>query len=129
MRAQPGAATGQVVGVELDHRDLPTGVAQQMRGQQAAKRAADDQGMSSGHALQHGPGHGVIYRCRIYRNNLHVTPSIPCSNPCQALGWPFHALFRFPRLAMPPAYALALRGQSLIVLDIPPMWLSGAPAG
>src|SRR2546429_621251 len=39
MRADAGAAAGQILGVALEHDDVPADVAQQMRGQQSAERA------------------------------------------------------------------------------------------
>ena len=44
MGADAGAAADEVSGVALEHDDVPADVAQEMRRQQSAERAADDQG-------------------------------------------------------------------------------------
>src|SRR6185437_5053658 len=43
VRADAGAARGEVVSDPLEHLDLPAQVVQQVGGEQAAERAADDQ--------------------------------------------------------------------------------------
>ena len=47
--ADAGAAAGEVLGVALEHDDVPTDVAQQMRRQQPAERAADHQRATNTH--------------------------------------------------------------------------------
>src|SRR5262245_8404121 len=41
--ADAGAATRELVGVALEHRDVPADLAEAVRGEQAADRAADDE--------------------------------------------------------------------------------------
>ena len=48
MRAETGAAPGKVLGAALEHVDTPAGRAQQVRGEQSAERAADDQRVAVG---------------------------------------------------------------------------------
>ena len=66
MRADAGAAAGEVLGVALEHDGVPAGAAQEMRRQQSAERAADHQDASRGHrfnerpASGHGPRHAVV---------------------------------------------------------------------
>ena len=62
MGADAGAAAGEVLGVALEHDDVPADVAQQMRRQQPAERAADHQratithqAMAQGDQTDHGP--------------------------------------------------------------------------
>ena len=43
VRAEAGAASRKVLGAALEHVDAPAGRAQQVRGEQSAERAADDQ--------------------------------------------------------------------------------------
>ena len=49
MRAQPGAAPGELVGVALEHHDIPAGAAQEMCREQPAERAADHQRTAGRH--------------------------------------------------------------------------------
>ena len=49
MRAQPGAAAREVLGIALEHKGIPAGAAQEMCGEQPAERAADHQSASRGH--------------------------------------------------------------------------------
>ena len=61
MGADAGAAAGEVLGVALEHDDVPADAAQEMRRQQAAERAADHQSASSGHDLN-APRAGSCHR-------------------------------------------------------------------
>src|SRR5207253_2767321 len=46
MRAQPGAAAGEVLGIALEHDGVPAGAAQEMCREQPAERTADHQAAS-----------------------------------------------------------------------------------
>src|SRR5262249_48566579 len=52
MRAQPGATPGELVGVALEHDDVPAGAAQEMCREQPAEPAADHQRTAR---RRHGP--------------------------------------------------------------------------
>src|SRR5947209_3584676 len=48
VRTEAGAAPGQVLGTALEYIDAPADRTQQMRGEHAADRAADDQRVAAG---------------------------------------------------------------------------------
>jgi hypothetical protein len=49
VRADAGAAAGEVLAGALEHVDLPTDPAEHVRGEQPADRATDDQCPARGH--------------------------------------------------------------------------------
>jgi hypothetical protein len=49
VRAQPGAPAGELLGIALEHDDVPAGAAQEMCRKQPAERAADHQRPTGGH--------------------------------------------------------------------------------
>ena len=69
MRAETGAAPGKVLRAAFEHVDLPAGRAQQVRGEQPAERAADNQCVAvGGHSRQNTGNQTVV--------------SIPACRPC-----------------------------------------------
>src|SRR5436190_20652291 len=51
VRADAGAAAGEILDVALEHVDRKAGSAQEVRGEQSAERAADHDGAALGHRV------------------------------------------------------------------------------
>ena len=63
VRAHPGAAAGEVLGIALEHHRVPAGVAQELGRQEPAERAADHQGTSLRHQLNDAAlrAHAIVH--------------------------------------------------------------------